>query len=276
MIRIVTDTAADLPAEIVAAHGITVVPLSVRFGEDVLRSDVTPSEFWRRLAAADRLPETAPATTGAFVDTFRRLTDEGADGIVTVSLSSAVSATYESAVLAAERVADEVAVRVVDSQSVSMALGLQVTAAAATAAAGGSLDEVALTATDAASKTNFFAAVDTLTYLRRGGSVGPVSAALGRLLGIKPLFQFVDGAIAPAGRARTRAGAIGAIVDKAFDLADRLDALSVVHGHADDVEELLDRLRSVLPDTNPIVAELGPVVGTHAGPGAIGIAYRLT
>lgn len=277
MIRIITDSSSDIPPAIAAAHEIRIVPLSIRFGDEeyVDGAELTSAMFWQKLASSDRLPETAAPSAGAFLEAYETLTDEGATGIVAICMSSAISATYQSAVLAAEKVAGDIPIRVIDSQAVTMALGLQVTAAASAAAGGASLDEVAMVAADAAAKSNVFAAFDTLEFLKRGGRVGSGAALLGGLLDVKPLVHFEDGAIAAAGRVRTRSKALAAIVDKAIEISDRLDALAVIHGNAADVDELLDQLRERLPDHNPIVAELGPVVGTHAGPGTIGIAYRL-
>ena len=277
MIRIVTDSAADLPAEIATLHGVEVVPMTIRFGrqEYVDGVDMGPAAFWSKLTTASALPETLPPSAADFLDAFERLVVDGATGIVVVTISSAVSATYQNALLAAEKIADRCAVRVIDSQTASMAQGLQVTAAAAVAAGGAPLDEVALTAGQTAAKTNVLAALDTLDFLARGGRVGRASARFADLLRIKPIVQFVDGAVASAGRVRSRERALEALVGRVVELADRIDALAIVHGDAPDVERLIDAIHGVLPGQNPIIAELGPVVGTHTGPGTIGIAYRL-
>jgi DegV family protein with EDD domain len=277
MIRIVTDSSSDLPAEVCDRLGIRVVPLTVRFGaeEFVDGVDLTPDGFWERVAGTGALPETAAPSAGAFLDAFEGLEAEGASGIVAICLSSELSATYQAAVIAAEKLGDGIPVRVVDSAAVSMALGLQVMGAAESSLAGADVDRVAALALGNRSKTNILAALDTLEYLRRGGRVGGVQALLGGLLDIKPLLHFADGVVASAGRVRTRSKAIDAITAKAAVLAPDLDALSVIHTGSADLDRLLTSLAEVAPGHRPTVARIGPVVGTHAGPGAIGIAYRL-
>jgi DegV family protein with EDD domain len=271
VIRIVTDSSADLPSQIVASLEISVVPLTIRFGSEeyVDGRDLTPDAFWSKLEATSSLPETAAPSAGTFLDTFEALGRDGADGVFVICMSSSISATYQSAVIAAEQAS--VPVRVADSRVVSMALGLRVIAAARAARDGADLE--ALVTAEQTRRSNVYAALDTLEFLRRGGRVGGASALIGGLLDIKPIIEFSDGAVAAAGRVRTRAKAMKAVVDKAVSLEGRLDALAVIHGNAPDVGNLVDALAQALPGVTPTVAQLGPVVGTHSGPGAIGIAY---
>ena len=276
MIRIVTDSSCDIPTELVARHRIEVVPLTIRFGDDefVDRVELDPPSFWSRLAAAEGLPETAAPSAGAFLDAYRRLADEGASGVVAICLSSALSATYQSAVIAAEQIADQVPVRVVDSRAVTMALGLQVLEAAQTAESGASLEEVAEVALDAAGGANLYAALDTLEYLRRGGRIGGAQALLGSLLDVKPLITFADGVVAAAGRVRTRRKAVAALTSRVAELAPRLRRLAVLHGDSPDVEAFAAAVAEA-GGIEPVVAQLGPVVGTHSGPRTLGVAYLL-
>ena len=276
MIRIVTDSSCDIPADLTDLHRIEVVPLTIRFGaeEFVDRVELDPPSFWRRLADFESLPETAAPSAGAFLDAYERLAQEGASGVVAICLSSALSATYQSAVIAAEQIADRVPVRVVDSRAVTMALGLQVLAAADAAEAGAGLDEVAETALGAAASANLYAALDTLEYLRRGGRIGGAQALLGSLLDVKPLITFTDGVVAAAGRVRTRRKAIAALTSRVAELAPRLRRLAVLHGDAPDVEAFAAAVGEA-GSREPIVAQLGPVVGTHSGPGVLGVAYLL-
>ena len=143
-IRIVTDSACDLPPAVADEHNIEIVPLSIRFGETeyVDRRDLTPKEFWAKTAESKVLPETAAPSPGAFEEAFRNAATQGATGVVCVCLSSGLSATYQSAQLAAEAVKDTIPVRVIDSRSVTIAQGLLAIAGAEAAAAGKSLDEV--------------------------------------------------------------------------------------------------------------------------------------
>lgn len=277
MIRIVTDSSCDIPPDLVADHRIEVVPLTIRFGteEFVDGVDLDPPAFWQRLAAAERLPETAAPSAGAFLDAYTRLADEGAPGVVAVCLSSALSATYQSAVIAAEQVGERLPVRVVDSRAVTMALGLQVLEAAQAAEAGADVDQVADAALQATARTNLYAALDTLEYLRRGGRIGGAQALLGSLLDVKPLITFSDGVVAAAGRVRTRRKAVAALTGRVAELAPRLRRLAILHGDAPDVETFAATVREAAGGLEPIVAQLGPVVGTHSGPGTLGVAYLL-
>jgi len=276
MIKIVTDSSSDIPADLVEEHDLSVVPLTIRFGDDeyVDGVDLSATEFWSKLAASSSLPETAAPSAGAFLDRFMKLADSGATGILAICLSSELSATYQSAVIAAEKFTD-VPVRVVDSRSVSMALGLQVLDAAVAANDGGDLDRVAAVALSASASTNIFAALDTLEFLRRGGRIGGAQALLGSILNVKPLITFADGVVAPAGRVRTRSRAKEALATRARELSPRLRRLAILQGGSADIGEFTELITAAAGGIEPIVAELGPVVGTHSGPGVLGIAYHL-
>ncbi|MDH4306786.1 MAG: DegV family protein [Acidimicrobiia bacterium] len=274
MIRIVTDSSADLPTEVVDRHRITVAPLTIRFGDEeyVDRRDLDPPTFWAKLGSAQSLPETAAPSAGTFLDAFRSVHADGASGVVAICLSSAISATYQSAVIAAEDA--PLPVKVVDSRTVSMALGLQVLHAATAAESGADLDGVVAAALSAVEHTDILAALDTLEFLKRGGRIGGAQAFIGGLLDVKPLITFADGAVAPAGRVRTRSKALAALVARVSDRASQLEAVAVMHGGGAGVEALVDAIREAVPGIEPIVAELGPVVGTHSGPGVLAVAYR--
>lgn len=276
MIRVVTDSSTDLPAALADEHDIAIVPLTIRFGDQeyVDRLDLTHDRFWVELATSGHLPETAAPSAGSFQDAFELAHKDGAEGIVAVCLSAELSATYQSAVIAAERVADRVPVRVVDSGSVTMAAGFQVLAAARAAGEGADLEGVVAAADAVRSATNVFAALDTLEFLKRGGRIGAAQAFFGGLLNVKPLITLADGAVAPAGRVRTRSKALAAIVEHVAGLG-QVEELAVLHGAADDVAELTGMLAAHFPAERIVSAELGPVVSTHTGPGVIGVAYRL-
>jgi len=276
MIRIVTDSSCDLPEEILARHRVTVVPLTIRFGDEefIDREELSVDAFWDRLTSGDSLPETAAPSVGRFQDAFKRLSSEGADGIVVICLSSEVSATHQSAVLAVDGYGGGIPIRVVDSHLVSAALGLVVIDAAESAAAGGSIDEVEAVARAASADSNLLATLDTLEYLKRGGRIGTAAAFFGNLLDVKPLISFVDGAVSPAGRVRTRKKAVAAILERVRGLSDRIATLGVIHSDPDDLADFREALGEI-HEGPTMVARLGPVVGTHAGPGVIGVCYRL-
>jgi DegV family protein with EDD domain len=276
MIRIVTDSSCDLPEDLLEEHRITVVPLTIRFGtEDLVdREELTVDQFWERLLSGDELPETAAPSVGRFQEAFRRLSTEGADGIVVVCISSGISATHQSAVLAAEEFRGGVPIRVVDSELVSAALGLVVIEAAETAARGVPIDDVEAAAVNAARATNLYATLNTLEYLKRGGRIGSAAAFFGNLLDVKPLITFKDGVVEAAGRVRTRRKALAAVIDHVKNLGEQIERLGVIHSDPEDLSEFLSMLDEVHPG-EPLAARLGPVVGTHAGPGVAGVVYRL-
>ena len=216
----------------------------------------------------------AAPSPGAFQEAYQRAADEGAAGIVCVNLSSALSATYQSAVTAAQSVAGRVPVRVVDSRSVSIAQGLMVLAAARMAREGKSLDDVAGAAEDLVGRTRVFAALDTLENLKKGGRIGGAEAFLGSLLSIKPIIEVRDGVVESESRQRTRSRSIQYLVEKVRQFGE-VENLAVVHARAPDVNQLVDLLAAVYPRERILVGQVGPVIGTHAGPGTIGVAFHV-
>jgi len=273
MIRIVTDSSCDLPDDVLARYRIEVVPLTIRFGEEELidREELSGDEFWRRLTTGEDFPETAAPSVGRFLQAFTRLVSGGADGIVVVGISSKISATLQSATLAAEQFTAGIPVRLVDSQLVSAALGLAAIVAAEAAASGASIDEVEAAARHACERGRIFASPDTLEYLRRGGRIGGAQALIGGLLDVKPLICFEDGRVGAGGRVRSRKKALAAILDHVAEQPG-IDRLAVVHSDPPDLAEFLSRLAEVYP-TEPMVTRFGSVVGTHFGPNAIGVTY---
>ena len=274
MIRIVTDSTCDLPDDAIAQHRIAMVPQTIRFGEETLldREELSTEEFWRRLTTGSALPETAAASVGQFQEAFARLVSAGADGIVAVIVSSKVSATFQSATLAAEQFTAGIPVRVVDSGLVSTALGLAVIEAAEVAAAGASIEEVEAAARSACERGRIFATPATLEYLRRGGRIGGAAALIGGLLDVKPLIAFEDGGVAAAGRVRSRKRALATVLDHVQEQADSISRLAVVHSDPVELPEFLQRLAAIY-EGEVMIARMGPAVGTHIGPGTIGVAY---
>ena len=273
-VRIVTDSACDLPESVATDLGIEIVPLSIRFGdtEFIDRVELTTAEFWAKAAATSALPETAAPAPGAFEAVYRRAAADGATGVVVVSLSGALSATMQSAELAARSVADEIAVRVVDSRSVSLGLGTIAVACARRAAEGADVDEIAALATDLASRTRVFGALDTLENLKKGGRIGNAKALLATALAIKPIIEVVDGKVEQGGKQRTRSKALAFLVDKVREYEGRMSGLAVLHADCTDVDQFVEMLRPLYAG-EIIVGEIGPVIGTHAGRGTIGVAF---
>jgi len=275
-VRVVTDSGCDLPPALCEELGIEVVPLTIRFGSESLvdRKDLTPSEFWAKCKGAPALPETAAPSPGAFEAAYRKADEAGGgDGVVVITLSRKMSATIEAAELAAENVAPGLETRVVDSANASLGEGMIVLLAAQAAAAGRSLAEVEQVAHSVARRTKLIAAIDTLDNLRRGGRIGGAQALMGGLLSIKPLIsvsQATGGEVAEAGKQRTRARALTALIEGARAVGP-VEALGVMHAEASDVDELLARLDDIVPREDIVVADVGAVIGTHVGPRCIGI-----
>jgi DegV family protein with EDD domain len=272
---VVTDSACDLPDELIDELGIEVVPLTIRFGNEELidRKELSTEEFWRRLTTSDVLPETSAPSAGAFEETFRRLAGDGASGVVCVNLSSKLSATMQSAQVAATAVSDACKVEVIDSLSVSMGLGSLAITAARRAREGDSLESIAANVLDRRNRTKLYGALDTLEFLKKGGRVGNARALLGSMLSIKPILEVRDGIVEEAGKVRTRSRALRTLVDRVTE-AGRVENLAVLHAQAPDLDELLDQLDPIVPRDQILIGTIGPVIGTHAGPRVIGVTFQ--
>ena len=279
IVRIVTDSSCDLPQEIADELGIVIVPLSIRFGDEELidREELTVAEFWSRCAGSDTLPETSAPAPGQFETAYRRLKDEGAAGVVVVSLSGALSATMQSAELAARSISNDDSidfdVRVVDSCTVTLGLGTIALACARAGRDGGSIDEIEALATDLAQRTRVFSALDTLDNLKKGGRVGNAKALLATVLSIKPIIEVAGGIVEEAGKQRTRSKALKYLVDKVKSFDGKIENLAVLHADCSDVDMFVDMLAPHY-DGEIVIGEIGPVIGTHGGRGTIGVAFH--
>lgn len=273
-IRIVTDSACDLPSDLVQRHSIIIVPLSIRFGaeEFIDRQDLTVAQFWEKCAASPVLPETAAPSPGQFETAFRQIAAEGASGIVVISLSSELSATMQSAEVAAKSLADTIPIRVIDSRSASMGQGMTVVACAKLAASGGTLTQVAELGITLAGRTKLWGALDTLEALKKGGRIGGAKALLASALAIKPIIEVVDGKVTEGGRQRTRSKALAFLVDKVRQ-AGPIENLAVLQAQCTDIDILLNGLRDVYSG-DIVVGDIGAVIGSHVGAGAIGITFH--
>ena len=273
MIRIVTDSSADLSPAVAAEHHIEVVPLTIRFGDEefVDRHDLSAAEFWDRMQSTDELPTTAAPSIGAFQQAFETLAAEGAEGVVAICISEDLSATYRSAVLAAQDA--QIPVRVIDSRTASIPLGLTAIAAADAARLGADLNDVAEAV--AGARADLLATLDTLDNLKRGGRIGAAEAFFGGLLNVKPLITFTDGSVAAAGRVRTRRKALAALLEW-LATQEHITRLGIVHGNAPEIEEFVGRAGERVGDVPVLVELAGPVIGTHAGAGFVGLAVTHT
>jgi DegV family protein with EDD domain len=274
-VAVVTDSTADLPADLVAEHGVRIVPLRIAIDAQTAVDgvDIGPDEVVEALRAK-RTVSTSRPSPGDFVDAYRQALDAGADHVVSVHLSAELSGTWDSARLAAQEFGYGV-VRVVDSRSTSMALGFAVMAAAHAAAGGASARDVQDAAVAAADRTSCLFYVDTLEYLRRGGRIGAAAAMLGTALSVKPLLHVRDGRIVPLEKVRTSSRALARLVALTVQAAgaDPVD-IGVQHLAAKDrADEVAERLREQLPSVRQLItAEVGATVGAHTGPGVVGVA----
>ena len=276
-VRIVTDSACDLPQAVADELGISIVPLTIRIDghEYVDRADLTPEEFWAKCSTAAALPETAAPAPGLFEATYRKLADEGAGSIVVISLSAGLSATMQSAELAARDFnadpSTKIKVSVVDSCSATLGLGAIVIDCARLARGGASHDAVVQRAADLATRTKVWGALDTLENLKKGGRIGGAKAMLASALAIKPIIEVRDGKVEQGGKQRTRSKALAFLVETLVNEGP-VENLMVMHADCSDVDAFVEMLRPHYEGTI-VVGDIGPVVGTHAGRGTIGIAY---
>ena len=275
-VRIVTDSACDLEEAVTDQWGITVIPLIITFGDTPLvdRVELSPADFYRRMAAAEELPTTAAPSPGSFEEAFRALAADGADGIVCINLSHELSVTGPAAQTAATAVADVVDVRCVDSRSLTSGLGSIVLEAARAAAGGAGLDDLEARCNDLAERTRMFGAIDTMENLRKGGRVGGAKAMVGTMLSIKPIVDVSSGRVEEAARTRTRRRSFVWLRDRI--VADEpVTHLCVVHGAAADIDDFLALLGEAVDPDRIRTGWIGPVIGTHAGQGVIGVTYAV-
>jgi DegV family protein with EDD domain len=274
-VRVVTDSACDLPQELVDTLGIEIVPLTIRFGNEefVDREELSADEFWDRLRASEVLPETAAPSAGAFEACFRKLVAGGASGIICINLSSRLSATMQAAQVAAGSVGAACPIEVIDSLTCSMGLGALCLAAGRRAADGAELGDIVADVTDRRDRTRLFGTLDTLEYLKKGGRVGNARALLGSMLSIKPVIEVRDGVVEEAGKVRTRSKALRALADKVRE--QPIETLAVLHGQATDLDEFFELITDVLPRDQIVAGVVGPVIGTHAGPGVLGVSFQV-
>jgi DegV family protein with EDD domain len=281
-VGIVTDSSCDLPDDLVARLGIEIAPLSIRFGDEEFadREQLSTDEFWARCAQSSVLPSTAAPSPGRFEQSYRALAARGSTNIIAITISGALSATFQSAELAAKNVAaDGINVVVIDSRTVTLGLGTIVLACAG-AAAERSGDDDALAslvdlATDLIARTRVFGALDTMENLKKGGRVGNAKALLATALSIKPIIAIENGVVEQYGKQRTRSKATAFLVEKVAAAKGRMEHLAVLHADCSDVDEFVAKLRPYF-DGEIVVGQIGPVVGAHAGRGTIGVAYQET
>jgi DegV family protein with EDD domain len=275
-VRVVTDSTCDIPPELIEELGIKVVPIYVMFGQESYRDrvDMGTDEFFDRLVHNHVHPTTSVPSPKDFADVYNELAEE-TDEIISIHLTSKESGTYNSACLARELVEDEKCrIEIVDSQSISMSLGMLVIAAAREALAGASLEQVTELVRHNVPKLHLMILVDTLKYVIRGGRLNKASGLVGTVLRVRPLLTLKEGDLSPVGVARTKAKAVERLYSFAQSFS-RVKELAVAYTtDHEEANSLLERLKQMFPDATGYLARVGPSLGTHAGPGAMGVAIR--
>jgi len=272
-VKIVTDSAADLPSQVVSELGITVIPINVRFGTEVYRDgiDLTAEQFYDKLVHNKVLPVTSVPSPGSFAEAYDKLAEE-TDEILAIILSSKLSATYEVALQSIGLMKRKCRVEVIDSQWAVMAQGFTVMKAAEAAKGGADFDEVIDITRKTIPRVDFLATLDTLEYLKRGGRIGKAQALMGSMLKINPLITLQDGVVEPAGRTRSRAKAIERLYNFVMSYSHIEETAVEDAACPDDAEALVERLSSKFSRERIYRSKTTPVIGTHTGPGLLAVA----
>ena len=259
-LAIVTDSTSNISQAMADELGITIIPLNLTFGEETLldMQDITPEAFFKRLTTDPNHPTTSQPSVGSFLEVYNKLIENGATEIFSIHISKKVSGTNESATQAAAQI--------------SLPLGFGVLEAAKALKDGKNLDEIKNITTNAFSRSNIFLSIDTLDYLIRGGRMSKAKGFIGSKLNVKPILTVEDGLVGQGGKTRNYKKSIDLMLSKISELAPFAYA-GVVHSDAPDLAaEAAEALKRIDSNINPLVTPLTPVLGVHAGPGAIGIA----
>jgi DegV family protein with EDD domain len=277
-VAIITDSTAYLPDALVKAHNLTITAQVLIWGEETFRDgiDILPDDFYRKLEHAKVMPTTSQVAIVDMKAAYEKLLEAGYD-VLGIFISSKLSGTMQSAIQAKEmlpKAANKIAI--VDSLATSMAMGFQVLAVARAAQAGASLAECQSLAEESHKHTGVYFVVNTLEFLHRGGRIGGAQALLGSALNIKPVLTLVDGRIETADKVRTKGKAIDRMIELVVEsVAGRTPVrLGTLHANAEtDAQQVLEAASGQLHPVEKIVAKLSPAVGTHTGPGTVGLAY---
>ncbi len=278
-VAVVTDSTAYIPRELASEYKIQIAPLQVIWGDEQFRDgvDIQPVEFYEKLQNAEVMPSTSQATPGAFKEIYKELSSQGYD-IFSIHISSKLSGTIDSAEQA-KAMLEVDNIEIFDSENAGMALGFQVLAVARAAANGASLKDCIKIAQKARENTGVLFAVNTLEFLHRGGRIGGGQAFLGTMLKLKPILEVRDGKIEAAGKVRTMNKAVDKVIEIMKSKVGNQTPVRIAIQHANAISEariLLEKVLKSLPEgdiVEAVIADVSPVIGTHTGPGVVGIAY---
>ncbi len=272
-VKIVTDSVADIPPEILKKLEITTIPILVRFGEETFRDgiDITNDQFYKRLVQNKVMPTTAVPSLDLFARTYAKLAEE-TDEILAIMLSSKLSGFYNAALQSADLVEGDCRIKVIDSGWAVMAQGFVVIKVAQAAKEGAKMDELLKIFEDNITRVEMRAAFNTLEYLQRGGRIGRAQALLGSMLRVNPIIMLKDGKVEPAGRARSRAKAIDTLYNFVASYKN-IEGVAVEDAACQEDGDLLaKRLSTICPEERILRTRTTPVIGTHTGPGLLLVA----
>jgi len=269
-VRIVTDSVADIPREVIDELDISVIPVILRFGEETFRDgiDINNDQFYERLSTTKIMPTTAVPSLDMFARTYALLAEE-TDEILVIMLSSKLTGVYNAALQSANLMESECRIEVVDSLSAVMAEGFVVIKAAQAAKEGAKLDEILEIVRRNLPRVDIQAAFTTLEFLKRGGRIGLAQALMGSILKINPIITLKDGLVKPSGRTRSRAKAIDHLCEFAASYSN-IEEMAVEEAACpDDAALLVKRLGEIFPEERIYRTRTTPVIGTHTGPGLL-------
>lgn len=275
-IAIITDSTSNIPVELCKQYGIQVMPQVLIWGGETLLDevDITADQFYERLQSSDELPTTSQATIASFIEHFKPHVEQGRP-ILAILISAELSGTIQSATQAKKEFPDA-AIEIVDSRSASMEIGFQVLAAARAAEVGKSFSEVVQIAREAKNNTGVMFVVDTLEYLHRGGRIGGASRFVGTALSLKPLLYINNGRVENLENVRTKKKAVRRLLDLVEEHVSGKEPVRIAALHAAsplEGQDLLEKALQRIQTVESILTDVSPVVGTHVGPGTVGIAY---
>ena len=272
-VKIVTDSTSDISNDVAQALGITVLPLYIHFENGTYQDgvDIKAAEFYHKLVTEPNLPKTSAPSSGMFTETYKKLSAE-TDEIISIHISSKLSATYNSALLGKEGVGTHCHIEIINSLSATIGLGLIVISAAKAALAGANLDEITAMVTQTIPKTHCFGMVDTLEYLHKGGRIGKAQTLLGSMLNVKPIINVQDGEVCPLERVRGRPKALARLYELTSNF-HHIKEMAVAHATTpSEMEALAERLAPLFPQGQIYKSTCGATIGTYLGPGCLAVA----
>jgi len=271
-IAIVTDSTCDLPEKVIKEKNITVIPLNVHFGEETFLDgiDIKPNAFFEKLSTSDIHPQTSQPSVGRFVETYNKLLKTH-DSIISIHISAKLSATHSSALQAQKEIGND-NIKIIDSMNGTLGLGAMVYKIASLNQSGESFENILKVSENIVPNAHFMGLVPTLEYLAKGGRIGKAREFIGSLLKIKPILGAVEGEIQSVGKARSLLKGMDFIVEELKK--HKIETVFIVHAnHLERADLLKSKVSEVIDSKNIIIAEFGPVVGTHLGPGSFGVGF---